>query len=188
MLVCLRWGMSRTSNGHSICWILVIGFLISTLPISTSLIQTSSAELPNHIVISEILVSPNNEDYNGTDWNGDGKFGQYNDQFVELHNPTNSDINISNWVLEFAGDDGSQTCSIGWDTVLPTGGYMVFYRVDSGLEFDYFDGGTVKISDPSKNLLDSFTFEGYGNYWDVSYARDSGGNWTNITPPTPGNC
>ena len=94
MLVYLRQGMSRSSNTHSICWSLIIGFLISTLPISTSLIQSSSAELPNHIVISEILVSPNNEDYNGTDWNGDGKFGQYNDQFVAFHNPTNSDINI----------------------------------------------------------------------------------------------
>ena len=72
MLVCLRRGMRRLSNGQSICWILVIGFLISTLPLSTTVIQSTSAELPNHIVISEILVSPNNEDYNGTDWNGDG--------------------------------------------------------------------------------------------------------------------
>ena len=73
--------------------------------------------------------------------------------FVEIHNPTNSDVNISNWVLEVSGNEGSQTCSVGWDTILPTGGYMVFYRADSGLEFDYFDGSTVKFSDPYNNLL-----------------------------------
>ncbi|MBJ23519.1 MAG: hypothetical protein CMB64_02500 [Euryarchaeota archaeon] len=177
--------MGRTSNCYTLTLIFILGLLSSTLPTPT-IIQSSSAELPDHIIISEILVSPNNEDYGGTDWNGDGKFGQYSDMFVEIHNPTNSDVNISNWVLEVSGNEGSQTCSVGWDTILPTGGYMVFYRADSGLEFDYFDGSTVKFSDPYNNLLDSFSFGGFGNDWDISYGRDSEGNWTNVTPPTPG--
>ncbi len=178
--------MGRTSNGHSICWILVIGFLISTLPLSTTVIQSSSAELPNHIIINEILVSPNNEEYGGTDWNGDGKFGTYNDMFVELHNPTDSDVNISNWVLDDLKNEGSPSCSIGWDTVIPAGGYMVFYRVNTGLEFDFWSGDTIHISDSSGNLLDSFSFEAQDSDWDTSYARDSEGNWTKISPPTPG--
>ena len=178
--------MGRTSNGHPICWILVIGFLISTLPLSTTVIQSSSAELPNHIIINEILVSPNNEEYGGTDWNGDGKFGTYNDMFVELHNPTDSDVNISNWVLDDLKNEGSPSCSIGWDTVIPAGGYMVFYRVNTGLEFDFWSGDTIHISDSSGNLLDSFSFEAQDSDWDTSYARDSEGNWTKISPPTPG--
>ncbi|MED5271871.1 MAG: hypothetical protein VX613_03175, partial [Candidatus Thermoplasmatota archaeon] len=104
--------MGRTSNRYTICLIFIFGLLISTLPTPT-IIQTSSAELPNHIVISEILGSPNNVDYGGTDWNGDGKYGTYNDMFVELHNPTDSDVNISNWVLDDLQNEGSPSCSIG---------------------------------------------------------------------------
>ena len=48
------------------------------------------------IIISEVLASPNgmknNETcsncYNATDWNGDGEYGKFSDQFIELHNPT----------------------------------------------------------------------------------------------------
>ena len=77
--------MSRRSNAHSMCWIVIVSFLISTLPISNDTIRSTSAEIPNHVVINEILVSPNKEDYNGTDWNGDGKFGLYTDMFLELY-------------------------------------------------------------------------------------------------------
>ena len=178
--------MSRRSNAHSMCWIVIVSFLISTLPISNDTIQSTSAEIPNHVVINEILVSPNKEDYNGTDWNGDGKFGLYTDMFLELYNPTSNDINISNWILEVSGEDGSQSCSIGWDTILPSGEYLVFYRVDSDLEFNYFTGNTVKVLDTSNNLLDSFSFEAYDSDWDISYGRDSEGNWSKIDPPTPG--
>ena len=49
-----------------------------------------------NIVISELLVSPNNlvsnstsgnmNVYNATDWNGDGDYGKYSDQFIEIWN------------------------------------------------------------------------------------------------------
>ena len=177
--------MGRTSKVHSIGWIIIFGFLISSLPTS-SLIQTTSAELPNHVIISEILVSPNSAEYDGIDWNGDGKFGTYNDMFVELHNPTDTDVNISNWVLDDLQNEGSPSCSIGWDTIIPAGGYMVFYRVNTGLEFDYWAGDTIHISDSFGNLLDSYSFPGEDSDWDTSYARDADGNWTKIAPPTPG--
>ena len=156
MLVCLRRGMSRTLNVHLICWILILGLIGSSLPTSTKLIQSSSAELPNHIIISEILVSPNNEEYGGIDWNGDGKYGPYNDMFVELYNPTENDVNISNWILDDIQNEGSPSCSIGWDTVIPAGEYMVFYRVNTGLEFDFWAGDTVHISDSSGNFISHF--------------------------------
>ncbi len=176
--------MGRTSKVRSIGWIILVGLLLSYLP-ANSLIQTTSAELPNHIVISEILVSPNNVDYNGTDWNGDGKFGTYNDMFVELHNPTDADVNISNWILDVE-EEGSVSCSIGWDTILPAGGYMAFYRVNTGLAFDYWSGDTIRISDPFSDVVDSYSFPGEDSDWDTSYARDADGNWTKISPPTPG--
>ena len=54
-------------------------------PVMVTSAQTAPTDA---IYINEILVSPNNEQYDGTDWNGDGSTGIYSDQFVELHNPT----------------------------------------------------------------------------------------------------
>ena len=101
--------MGRTSNCYTLTLIFILGLLTSTLPAPT-IIQTSSAELPNHIIITEILVSPNNVDYGGTDWNGDGYYGTYSDMFVELHNPTDLDVNISNWILDDLKNEGSPSC------------------------------------------------------------------------------
>ena len=89
---------------------------------------TSAQTAPTDaIYINEILVSPNNEQYDGTDWNGDGSMGIYSDQFVELHNPTSGAIDIGGWWLDDIADGGSPACSIGWGTVLEAGAYVVFY-------------------------------------------------------------
>ena len=58
----------------------VLLMLITSLsPLMAVSAQTSPTDA---VYINEILVSPNNENYDGTDWNGDGSMGTYNDQFV----------------------------------------------------------------------------------------------------------
>ena len=100
-------------------------FLLSMAP----LMPATADEVDSwhdHVVISEILVSPNgmknNETctncYNATDWNGDGDYGKYSDQFIELWNPTDQMVNISNWVLDDNANGGSPPCSIGWNLSL----------------------------------------------------------------------
>ena len=159
--------------------------LFALIPAST-LVGPVSAAYPDSVVINEVLVSPNNEAYNGTDWNGDGSFGTYNDMFVELYNPTDADVDISEWLLDDVADGGSPPCSIGYNTTLPAGGYMVFYRADTSLEFDFWNGDSIRVIDKSGNLIDETTFPGEDSDWDVSYARDTNGDWTKIAPPTPG--
>ena len=62
----------------------------------------------NHVVISEVLVSASSEDYDGVDWNGDGDIGSSSDQFIELWNPTDETVNISNWILDDVLGAGSR--------------------------------------------------------------------------------
>jgi len=141
------------------------------------------------IYINEILVSPNNEQYDGTDWNGDGSMGTYNDQFVELHNPTSDAIDIGGWWLDDISDGGSPACSIGWGTVLEAGAYIAFYRSWTGIEFDFWDGDTVRLLDGSGAEIDSVSYEGEDSDWDVPYGYDSlSGNWAKLSEgsPTPG--
>ena len=121
----------------------------------------------NSIVINEILVSVNNANYGGTDWNGDGSMGSYSDQYVELYNPTSEAIDIGGWYLDDIADGGSPACSIKWNTILEPGGYITFFRSWTQIEFDYWDGDTIRILDGNMNEIDSVSYEGEDADWDV---------------------
>ena len=142
----------------------------------------------NSIVINEILVSVNNANYGGTDWNGDGSMGSYSDQYVELYNPTSEAIDIGGWYLDDIADGGSPACSIKWNTILEPGGYITFFRSWTQIEFDYWDGDTIRILDGNMNEIDSVSYEGEDSDWDVPYGYDTGGNWAKLVDgaPTPG--
>jgi len=142
----------------------------------------------NSIVINEILVSVNNANYGGTDWNGDGSMGSYSDQYVELYNPTSEAIDIGGWYLDDIADGGSPACSIKWNTILEPGDYITFFRSWTQIEFDYWDGDTIRILDGNMNEIDSVSYEGEDSDWDVPYGYDTGGNWAKLADgaPTPG--
>ncbi|MFL5357750.1 lamin tail domain-containing protein [Archangium sp.] len=80
--------------------------------------------LTNHVVISELAPA--------------GPTGA-NDEFVELHNPTNADVSLSNWKLQYKAAGGtvysvSYTFSIG--AKLPARGYYL-------LAFSGYSGSTI---------------------------------------------
>ena len=76
------------------------------------------------IVVSELFRSPNqlksnatnSNIYNAVDWNGDGDYGKYSDQFIELWNTGSSPVNVSDWVL--SSTSGSPPCQLAWNTVI----------------------------------------------------------------------
>ena len=140
------------------------------------------------IIINEILVSANNANYGGTDWNGDGSMGSYSDQYVELYNPTSEAIDIGGWYLDDIADGGSPACSIKWNTILEPGGYITFFRSWTQIEFDYWDGDTIRILDGNMNEIDTASYLGEDSDWDVPYGYDSTGNWVKLSDgaPTPG--
>lgn len=138
------------------------------------------------VYVSEILVSPNNENYGGTDWNCDGTFGSYSDQFIELHNPTASTIDIGGWTLEDQGADSVDSFSIPTGTTIEAGSRIVFFRADTGIGFDYFEGGSARLIDTSSAMISSLSFGGNDSDWDTSYVSDSSGSVSKVSPPTPG--
>ena len=83
--------------------------------------------------------------YNAADWNGDGEYGKFSDQFIELHNPTDQAINISNWVLDDIADGGSAPCQLARNTILQPGEYVSVFINASRIELDYYDGDTVNL-------------------------------------------
>jgi len=140
------------------------------------------------IYINEIYVSPNSEAYGGIDWNGDGEISRYSNQFVELHNPSEEAVDIGGWWIDDIADGGSPMCSIAWGTVIDSGAYLVFYRAQTNIEFDYFAGDTVSILDGSGSVVDSVSYEAEDSDYGIPYGYDSSGTWSKLSEgsPTPG--
>ena len=168
---------------HSLVFV-VLMLLMSTAPMMTTYAQ----ETGNSLIINEIYVSPNTEQYGGIDWNGDGEISRYSNQFVEIHNPTESAVDMGGWWIDDIADGGSPACSVAWGTTIEAGAYVVFYRAQTNIEFDYFDGDTVSISNPSGTLVDSVSYGVNDSEWGIPYGYGADGNWAKLSDgsPTPG--
>lgn len=151
--------------------------------------DNQAIQYSNHtftIQISEILVSASSEEFNGTDWNGDGTTGSSSDQFVELWNFGGQTVDISNWLLDDAINEGSAPCKIAWNTTLQPNERIVIFRADSRIEFDYYSPDAATIRDTNGTLVDILEYPARDSWWDYSYVPTGNGSITKVKPPTPG--
>ncbi|MGP4081271.1 phospholipase D-like domain-containing protein [Pseudalkalibacillus sp. R45] len=103
--------------------------------------QKASAATTGDVVINEIA------------WMG--TTGSYNDEWIELYNPTTSDISLEGWTLDAA--DG--TPSISLSGTLPANGYYLLERTDdstvSDVEADLIYSGALGNSNEILALKDN---------------------------------
>ena len=158
---------------------------LMVLVVSSPIITTSAQGTGDSVIINEIYVSPNSEEYGGIDWNGDGEIGRFSNQFLELHNPTDSPIDIGGWWIDDLENGGSPMCSIAWGTVIDPGAYVVFYRAQTNIEFDYWEGDTVSISNGDGLEIDSVSYPSEDSDFGVPYGHGSDGEWAKLSDSTP---
>lgn len=160
--------------------------LVLLLGMSANLVENSRAT-SNDIVINEILVSVNTEDYGGTDWNDDGSYGKASDQYVELYNNGDEAVNVGDWVIAHTSDSGAPNCKISSGTIIESGAYLTFYSAETGMEFSFFDGDVINLTSPSGEV-DTVSFPAKDSDYDIPYGLDSSNNWVRMTDgsPTPG--
>ena len=143
-----------------------------------------------NIVISELFASPNNlvsnetsnNVYGSVDWNGDGEYGKYSDQFIEIWNSGDTPQDVSDWILSTTS--GSPPCQLARNTTIDADGRIVVFRADSDLDLSYYDGETVSITDTSNNVVDTMSFPEKDSFYGQSYIMDEG--VLTKTDPTPG--
>jgi 5-methylthioadenosine/S-adenosylhomocysteine deaminase len=145
------------------------------------------------IEISELFVSPNQlksnttsgnmNIYNATDWNGDGDYGAYSDQFIEIWNNGSATVDVSDWILSTTS--GSPPCQIAWNTNISADGRIVVFRADSDLALNFHSGETVTISSEMDAEVHSLSFPEKDSDYGKSYVKDSNNNLVQVTP-TPG--
>ncbi len=93
---------------------LALVMVISVLPVSAFAAETAYAA--DHVVI--------NQAYGG----GGNKDAEYKNDFVELYNPTDADVSLSGWSLQYAsktGDFGNNIFEFASDAVIKAGSYYL---------------------------------------------------------------
>ena len=161
----------------------------STTELSTNEDKLTSGRAAN-IVISELFASPNNlvsnetsnNVYGSVDWNGDGEYGKFSDQFIEIWNSGDSPQDVSDWILSTTS--GSPPCQLARNTTIDADGRIVIFRADSDLDLSYHNGETVSITDTSNNVVDTMSFPEKDSFYGQSYIMEEG--VLTKTDPTPG--
>ncbi|MEC7255213.1 MAG: amidohydrolase family protein [Candidatus Thermoplasmatota archaeon] len=173
---------------------LVLLFVISSYSSTVDSLNSSQVSTADgrdsNVVIAELFVSPNNlvandtsdNVYGAVDWNGDGDYGKFSDQFIEIWNSGDTAQDVSSWLLSTTS--GSPPCQLPYNTTLNAGERIVVFRADSDLDLSYFDGETVTISDTDMNPVNSMSFPAGDSSYGKSYISDDG--TISKDDPTPG--
>ena len=88
---------------------------ISIILLALAFVPVADAEIANHVVISEVYVNPTNE--GDSDW-------------IELYNPTDSDIDIGGWTINTSSGHAWANATIPSGKVIPYYGF--FLLADKG--------------------------------------------------------
>ncbi len=101
------------------------------------------------------------------------------DEFIELYNPNNTDVNLSGWILKDAGG----TSYILKDKIVPALGYLTVLSSESSLSLNN-SGDVVYLYSPDNNLVDESA--DYGNAKPGITWAVIGDTWSWSSSPTPG--
>ncbi|TFG12973.1 hypothetical protein EU537_07540 [Candidatus Thorarchaeota archaeon] len=110
----------------------------------------------------------------------------YSEEWIELYNPSDTQVDISGYILDDITSGGTGAYAIPDGTTIPAYGFVVFYQGVTGIALNN-DGDTVNFLKPDgTTVLDSYSYSSSSD--DVSYGRetDGGSTWTTFTSPTPG--
>jgi len=113
-------------------------------------------------------------------------YSLYTEEWIELYNPTDSEADISGYVLDDITSGGTSAYVIPDGTTIAAYGFIVFYQGTTGIALNN-DGDTANFLKPDgTTVLDSYSYSSSTD--DVSYGRESdgGSTWTTFTSPTPG--
>ncbi len=124
------------------------------------------------VLLNEFMPAPHS-----VDWDNDGT-ADYNDEWIELYNAGQAVVGLGGWQLDDVAEGGSGPYTIPADQIIPPGGFLVFFKKDSGVSLNN-DGDGVRLLRPDGMVADEYHYTHSPGY-DRSFSRtvDGGGHWT----------
>jgi DNA/RNA endonuclease YhcR with UshA esterase domain len=138
----------------------------------TSPVWVAGTAPADAVLLNEFLPAPHS-----TDWDGDGT-ADYNDEWIEVYNAGPAVVGLGGWQLDDVAEAGSGPYTIPADQIIPPGGFLVFFKKDSGVSLNN-DEDWVRLLRPDGTVADEYHYTHSPGY-DRSFSRtvDGGGHWT----------
>jgi len=150
-------------------------FRVSTTPTKGKSNKISNFEekiYSNEVIINELLPNPRGDDSEN--------------EFIELKNLTDQEIDLNNWKLEdAAGTKFIITSQKLATTKISAKGFFLLWRKDSKIALNNSGIETLKLYQPNDSLVSFVQYSGTVQE-DHAYARDEKNNWVWSTQVTPG--
>ncbi|MEQ8821661.1 MAG: lamin tail domain-containing protein [Sumerlaeia bacterium] len=111
---------------------------LESLPITASFVIVVDPAVPGQVVVNEVGYDPSPMGgalADTTDFNQDGVPNPSAEDFVELHNLTNREIDLKGWELSVERGGDTETFVLGAGTVLTPRGVVVFFPEGGNLSF-----------------------------------------------------
>lgn len=118
------------------------------------------------IYISEFLPNPSGADTN---------------EWIELYNPNNHDINLENWILDDS-EGGSKPYTFSSQTI-PSEGYLLVKKNQTNITLNN-TSDSVRLFSPDNEIQDQIDYDDCQE--NKSYARNQDQEWLITTELTPG--
>ena len=117
------------------------------------------------------------------DWNGDKTAANADDEWIELYNGGQRQVDLAGWQLNAISSTGAMTFTIPATTTIPARGYAIFFHGQTKLDLD---GATqVRLLYSNNHVADAVSYPDLR--FDQAYGRsvDGSGHWTTDCVPSP---
>ncbi|GAA5529284.1 hypothetical protein Hgul01_03090 [Herpetosiphon gulosus] len=127
--------------------------------------------------INEILPAPR-----AIDWNADGETNS-SDEWIELYNPNNVQVDLTGWQLDDTADAGSRPWRFPAGMRIASQGYLVIFASQSKLSLTN-TGEEVRLLQPNGVVIDQVSYAKLD--YDQSWGRHpSNQQWQLFAQPSP---
>ena len=155
--------------------------IINVTSTTTTTTSSTTTITISHIMINEFIPDPE----------GNDTALMPNGEWVELYNPTNSNIDVGGWMLYDSNDNNELEISTSntntGNTIVTVYGWLAIYR-NGDSDFSLNNGGdTIRLFNLNNSLIDSYTYTinpGVNNT--IGRCPDGSDNWSINIAPTPG--
>ncbi|MCL5795852.1 MAG: lamin tail domain-containing protein [Patescibacteria group bacterium] len=144
-------------------------FILSSIILFLSIFVPQKAiAISGNVVINEIFPHPASGSKN---------------EFIEIYNPTNMPVDLSDWQLDDIANGGSSPYKINSGTIISAYGYLAFYKSETSIALND-SGDTVRLLNPGGEEIFSVSYT--ESEKDLIYARDISDIWYWTKQATPG--
>jgi hypothetical protein len=151
-----------------------VAITTTTSTVTTTSVTSTWEKLIGKVIINELYPNPPGSDTN--------------DEFIELKNISESDIDLTGLVLADASKNKfliKASSSATSTNMIPAGGFKVFKRTQTDLALNNTGVESVFLKTADLQVIDQVDYVGE-NEEGVSYSRADDGKWRWVKTPTPG--